>query len=90
MNSPVSGSMLEPVILLTPVRDTVTFPVFASPHENVSFARREILPPLPLVNVPLSSSASMDHGSGGIDDLTMVMRIEVRVQFHAFVLSQIA
>ena len=55
MNSPVSGSMLEPVILFIPVRDTVTFPVFACPPESVSFARREILPPLHSIKVPASS-----------------------------------
>ena len=82
MNSPASGSMLEPVILFPPVRDTVTFPVCASPHENVSFARREILPPLPLMNVPESDTARIESRGRS------VIVIFVREQFVGTILLQ--
>ena len=61
INLPLCASILDPVILVDPVRDTVTFPVFACPPESVSFARISMLPPLHSMKVPESETAMMTH-----------------------------
>ena len=60
------GVILTPVSVMSPVSVTMTFPVFACPHEKVSFERTSIVPPLHSGNVAVSGFAVISGRRGSV------------------------